>query len=319
MKQPRGAAGQDLIFFILFLIVLGIVWTATGGPNRSISHSGPFLSPSFTFGTGGPGSIPKVSIPKYSTGSSTTSRNSSIDDIVQGIQSGFGSITETASPYAGKVTLSAGQAKNTNPTSEYVTLKTSKSLAGTLTVTGWRIESTATRLGSTIGGAAYLPISGVVNGDSPVALSANNTLYIVTGRPPTGFSFRGNECSGYFEQFQDFSPKIPLACPTPMNELKREAQRGFIPDDGCIDYVEKIRTCQLIISGAPASVNSGCQHFIYDTLTYNGCVNAHKTDADFYTGTWYVYLGRTQELWKSAHERIRLLDENGKVVASVSY
>jgi len=37
-------AGRDFLLFIFFLVVLGIAWFLTGGPSRTISHSGWFLN-----------------------------------------------------------------------------------------------------------------------------------------------------------------------------------------------------------------------------------------------------------------------------------
>lgn len=327
MKHARGAAGGDLILFIFFLIVLGIVWALTGGPDRSISRQGPFLNPPFPLGDGSAYSVPGVAIPEinsggdfdYSNGSPETRDNTTLADLISRIRGGSRS-SEANSPYADLVELSTGQIRSTDPSSEYVVLKTNRDVAGRLTISDWRIESTVSLTGVTLGSASYLPFSGQINSESPVAVGPNTTIYIVTGRSPIGASFRSNRCTGYFEQFQDFSPSLQEECPFPEDELHSAVSRGdFVPNDSCIDFVDSIRRCQLTVSNIPTSVGNLCQSFILADLTYNGCVNLHKAEATFYKDEWRIYLDRDQELWKEKNDRIRLLDENGLVIDVLSY
>ena len=77
MKNMRGAAGGDLLLFIFFLIILGIVWGLTGGPGRSISLEGPFLNPPFPLGDGSAYNVPFVSIPSSSEISGSNEKESS--------------------------------------------------------------------------------------------------------------------------------------------------------------------------------------------------------------------------------------------------
>jgi hypothetical protein len=45
MKTPRGATALGTVFlFLALMIILYVVWLYTGGPTRSISHSGPFIA-----------------------------------------------------------------------------------------------------------------------------------------------------------------------------------------------------------------------------------------------------------------------------------
>ena len=54
-------------------------------------------------------------------------------------------------------------------------------------------------------------------------------------------------------------------------------------------------------------------------LNYNGCVAAHKNDADFEGNTWRIYLGRYFSMWRTQHEVVKLLDINSKTVDAFSY
>lgn len=323
MKQPRGSAGADLLFFLFFLIVLGVVWAMTGGPSRDISREGPFLNLPFPLGSGTAYSVPSVSIPMtQGTGGSNGSlprTNETLSDIIARLRGNVTGGTKEISPHAASTTLSAASARNTNPKTEYITIKFSKDLRGQVGISNWRIESAVTALGTTLGPASYLPLSNTGSSEVPVSASANTMVYVITGRSPTGESFRKNLCTGYFTNSQTFTPSLEKECPRPSDELKKAATIGFIPSDACIAYVNRLTTCQLVSTGFPANIEGECQNFIATSLTYNGCVSAHKNDAGFYKNEWYIYLDRDQELWKSKNEQIRLLDENGKVVATTSY
>ncbi len=329
MKQPRGAAGSDLFFFIFFLIVLGVIWTLTGGPDRAISRSGPFLSPPFPLGseTGysvGNFEIPGVTIPSSSnTGSGISDREddsrNALQNLISRIRAGFGELNEEASPYANSVSLSSGRAKASDPNDEYVVITFARDLPERVVVANWKLESTVSFSGVPLPGAAYLPFSGAVNTESTIAATSGTKLYVSSGRSPIGASFRVNTCTGYFEQFQDYEPKIPQTCPAPEDELADRVSSGFVPNDTCIDFVEDIERCTLTVTEIPPGVGGQCQEFILETLSYSGCVAAHKDNVGFYKDEWRLFLNRDQELWKNSRERIRLLDENGLVIDAVSY
>ncbi|MEK7613362.1 MAG: hypothetical protein AAB439_00590 [Patescibacteria group bacterium] len=327
MKQPKGGAGTDLLFFIFFLVVLGIVWALTGGPDRAISRSGPFLNPPFPLGNETGYSltdfgIPGVTIPESSE-SNLTDRDrdaeNSLDSIIKRIRSGFGEINESTSPYANDVSLSIGRARDTDPEGEYVTIKIGKNISDRLVVSSWRLDSTVSTLGVTLGNAAYLPYSGQVNVESPVAVSPGSTIYVVTGRSPIGTSFRTNVCTGYFAQFQAFEPDLEEACPAPEDVLADTITASFVPSEACISFVENIPRCRSTLSEIPQNIGGQCRNFILEDLTYSACVAAYKNETNFYDNEWRIYLDRDQELWKNTRERIRLLDENGLVIDSVDY
>lgn len=327
-RYARGAAGADLIFFIFFLIVLGIVWALTGGPSRDISREGAFLNPPFPLGSGEAYDVPGVSIPRVNTQRDAhTTTNTDIEEEPNTLQSIIARIrgeqtgisTEDMSPYAGKVTFERGRPKNSSAETEYLKLETQSTVDGRIVISDWRVESAISLRGTTLGDAAYLPYSGQVNTESPVALGPDITIFVVSGRSPIGASFRVNTCTGYFAQFQEFTPDLREECPHPEDELKRVTNVDFIPNDACINFVENIRRCTFTTGSIPQQVGSACQNFILNELTYNGCVNAHKNEADFYKNEWYIYLDRDQELWNNTSDRIRLLDEDGLIVDELSY
>jgi hypothetical protein len=341
MKSPRGevTATGTFILAILLAIALGIVWVATGGPSRSSSHSGAFLTPPWPLAGS---STPSFFFPTLSRAGQTDASETPSYAVTyvtyQGeggggtgngpftflSRFGAGSVT-IDSPYAGKVFLEIGNARESDTKREYVILRTASGLNQSVTVTGWTLMSATSNIKVKVGEGALIPFLGQVNVETPIALGGNTTVSMITGRAPNGTSFRVSKCTGYFEQFQDFTPSLPIECPLPEDELDRLSVATSY-NDLCFDFVGGLSRCILNINALPPNVGSLCQNFVLNTLSYSGCVTAHKNDPDFYRNDWRVYLNRDQELWKngggswrSAREEIRLLDENGKVVDVVSY
>lgn len=301
MKQPRGGAGADLIFFIFFLILLGIVWAVSGGPERASSTSGPFFS--FPFGNN---SVPGVPLPDANSDNTSSNNKPSNNELLP---------TERLSPYAGLVQLSGGRARESQAEREYVQIRASGTFTNPIPISTWRIESSVTGQGAVLGNVALLPVPSGGSQESPLVLAPGATLFVATGRSPIGVSFRTNLCTGYFEQSQDFQPSLKKECPRPADELTKA---NISPNASCSNFVEDMRRCEFA-SAVPGDVGSACRAFIQDTLTYSGCVATHKSEENFFRNEWRVYLNRPNELWDNTDERIRLLDENGFLVDAVSY
>jgi hypothetical protein len=328
MRQPRGEATAmgTLIMFLIFLIILGALWLYSGGPERA-DGQGPFLVPPWLWGTGGGSyTVPGIQNIGEGTGSSggsgagtsepqPTEETPSFFDTFFGFR---GTSEKLDSPYAGLVALERGTATASNPDSEYVIIKTAYSLDRSITISDWTLEEDANTLSVKIGQASEAPFLGQVNVGTPITLPANSRVYVITGRSPNGFSFRLNQCTGYFEQFQNFYPSLPLECPDPEDELVRRSE-VFSGNAACINYVKQLPRCYLSVNNLPQEIGNLCQSFVTNELSYNGCLNAHKNEPGFYKNEWRVFLNRDQEIWVNQYERIRLLDENGKTVSVISY
>ena len=301
---------QDLLIVVLLMAALGVAWYYTGGTSTDLAKAGPFFQSPKIGDTLPVFRVPGVELPNVPPSSNEPPR-------AETISSYLGSITEEKSPYAAYVSLEQGNASS-GLESEYVTIRVNYNASNKIVLSGWRLESTATGLSTTLPLASELPAQGSVNTTSPVGLSPGQTAYVVTGRSPIGSSFRTNLCTGYFEQFQNFTPGLKIECPNPQEEAQAVIPTGSYSDE-CYDIVRSIPRCTLVIQSIPGSAGAACESFISSTLSYTGCMNKHKNDPKFYKDDWYLYINRDQELWRSRSERIRLLDENGKVVGVVSY
>ena len=161
-------------------------------------------------------------------------------------------------------------------------------------------------------------MSGTISAAQDIVLTPGERAIVISGQSPVGASFRENKCIGYFSTFQTFIPSLPQNCPVPSKELSSNYGADYIRDAVCIDYVAKIPRCKVTLS-PPTTISGVCQSFVIKYLNYNGCVDAHRSDSDFESTTWRVYLGRSKPLWRAKHELVKLLDAQGKTVDAFSY
>jgi hypothetical protein len=315
MKAPRGQALTDLMLFIVFIVALGFLWVALGGPERAGSNEQPFFSSPFSENSG-------LEVPLIPVGTTTESGDSSGGSFINqlgtrltDLQSG-----EERSPYAEYVSLSLSNASHTDPHQEYLTIKTARALTSELPISSWRLESTRHNKSIPLGLVTAIPRTGSVPSPSTLVVGANATVYVVSGRSPLGTSFRVNRCSGYFEQFQDFEPRLSIECPFPSETLQTAATRAnFTPSFECSSFISRIPRCTLTQENLPPTIESSCYNVIVNDLTYNGCVANHQSEASFFKNEWRVYLNQDTELWNNTSERIRLIDEVGRVIDVVAY
>ena len=313
---------HDVWFFIGVFAFIFLVWIATGGPLHPLAFAGPQLSEPGALGGGTYLSLPRA---PFSVGGSNASLPGSSGG--SNISSGSGLTTfggsdlfGTPSIYHGLVSMSpyVSGAGSTNPENESIEISVSQNAGVPVDLTGWTLSSEATGNATAIPKGTEVPASGIINAAQDIVLSPGEHAIVISGQSPIGASFRENKCIGYFSTFQNFSPALPQNCPAPSDELASFYGSGYIRDAACIDYVNKLSRCQVAIT-PPVGATSACQSFLTKYLNYNGCVDAHKSDADFAGDTWRIYLGRTNSMWRTRHEVVKLLDAKGNTVDAFSY
>jgi hypothetical protein len=313
---------SDLFLFFGILIFIFVVWVATGGPSRPISFSGPYITP--ITGVGGHAT-------GYSLSNGGSSSNST-QSASQGIAKAQADIVDlqksladaahfgTPSTYKGLVTIqhSISGLRATDADKEYLTIRVSGRATAGVDITGWRIESEAVGHSIRIPEGVNLPHTSEVNQTSPIVLSAYQSAIIIVGDSPVGMSFRENKCTGYFDQFQNFTPPIAHLCPAPVDDFSRFYLGNQHNYDACKAYVKTINRCTTPLDN-PSGLSNDCWHFIENDLNYNGCVTTHAADAGFFGSEWRIYLGRDDQFFTKTHDTIKLLDTAGNTVDLLSY
>jgi hypothetical protein len=318
---------HDAWFFIGVFVFIFLIWVATGGPLHPIAFTGPRLAEPGALGGGTYLSLPRapygiggtdISLPGSSSGESSSGSSSGSETSLPSFVGGgaFG----TPSPYRSIVRMNhyVSGAGSADPKNEYVELSVTQSAGVPINLSEWRLVSDASGSSAAIPKGTEVPVSGTINAVESIVLSPGMRAIVVSGQSPIGASFRENKCIGYFSTFQKFYPSLPQNCPAPSDELASRYGAGYISDAACIEYVNKLSRCQVALT-PPVGASGSCQKFIVTYLNYNGCVDAHKNDADFLGDTWRIYLNRTNSMWRIKHEIVKLLDVNGKTVDAFSY
>jgi hypothetical protein len=295
---------DDLKWFIGALFVLGLLWLTTGGPSRESSRSGPFLVPT----------VPRNIGARYSTRADKKDTVSIEDDTRTKTEAP--APDPAVSPFKGKVTLERANATRTNVDREYLRIRADTTNEARVLVTGWSIESVPTGKKVFITEAVPLPFLESRNFKEPIFLAPGETLYVVTGRSPNGLSFRTNLCSGYFEQFLNFTPRLDRECPHPIDSTL-PAPPNALSDD-CLDFIERMSRCTQE-DKPPEKLGLTCRNYIITKISYQSCIDEHKNSETFYKDEWRVFLNHTNELWKDDREVLLLSDLEGKVVDRISY
>lgn len=305
-----GGGGGDVLFIVLVLIVLAGAWFVSGGAERANLNL--FIQPPFQSGI------------EFEDGSLTEADDVYAREEINTIASEVGRVEDalaklgSASPsaYKAKVYIeSAYGGAETDPSEEYITIKADSSNRVPVHITGWRLESSLTGRSVEIGKGTPTLVLGQPGDDSSIALQPGDSAIISSGRSPVGASFRVNICSGYLEQFQDFSPTLSLMCPLPTSESSYDSRNL---GEACYRALESIPRCSVELN-LPAELSEDCRAFVVKNLTYNGCVENHRDNKGFARREWRIYLNQPSELWKERFEVIKLVDQAGNLVDSATY
>jgi len=318
---------HDAWFFIGVFVFIFLIWIATGGPLHPIAFTGPSLALPGQLGGGTYLSLPRapygiggssdVSLPGSSDGGGSNGSGSSENSLPIFVG---GSVFGTPSTYRGIVSMNhyISGAGSKDPKNEYLEIRVASDSNVPVDLSEWVLASDASGASIAIPKGTEVPTSGIVNAAQDIVLNPGDRAIIISGQSPIGASFRENKCIGYFSTFQNFSPSLPQNCPTPNDELAANYGGGYIRDAACIDYVNKLSRCQVTLT-PPVGASSACQSFLVKYLNYNGCMDAHRNDADFKGTTWRIYLGRSTPMWRTQHELVKLLDVKGNTVDAFSY
>ncbi len=299
---------------IAMALSLVVFWVLGGGFGKIIKNAGTFSlslrdiinksSPLTSFQLPfAPSSFPQI----------PTAYNPETDG--RGTGSG-GRSNGAQSPYAGMVAIAQSAAMAQSPSAQYITISVTP--GASVDISGWTLQSALSGAIATIPQAASPFIMGRVNAVGNAVLSSGSTAQIVTGASPVGVSFSENTCTGYLGTLQPYVPALPQNCPSPNMEIPRTPESVARLGSNCFDYIATLPPCTFP-SNPPSSLSSSCRGEIQTKLSYNGCVNTHRTDDGFSRNSWRMYLAQGKPLWGVQHDVIRLLDREGKLVSVLNY
>lgn len=173
-----------------------------------------------------------------------------------------------------------------------------------ISITGWTLKSNRGSYKIGQGVRLYrttsVPLESIVLRDGERALVVSGTSAVTT-------NFMVNSCMGYLSTRYTFAPQLPRSCPSvPKSDI--ETFTG-----ACQDYILKLRTCaEGDVNDARIPANdTACRRYVGE-LTYEGCIKRRQNESGFLSGEWRVWSG--DRFIDPLHDRVLLLDQNGKLV-----
>lgn len=322
--NTTGGGSGGIITILGLFIALFIVWVATGGPQKEIASGGFLLSSPRPISTGetlrtgadldytAPSIRDRLSLRSRGTVDPRTAQERTTN--LEGV-----SFRGEESPYAGLVEFKGHTGREKAADSEYLILELTERTTRDIEITDWTLVSMVTGTSMTIPEGAELPRLGRSNSENDIDLVPGDRAYIISGRSPIEASFRHNICIGYFEQFyDDFEPSLPNNCPLPKDELKNFGELAQRNDDACQVFARTVESCS-VVTTLPEETSEECGEFFEEHINYNGCIDNHRRDDDFYKNEWYIYLEERRDIWEDDGDVIRLLDHRGRIVDQISY
>lgn len=322
--------GRILSFlFLAFVVAFVAVWLLNGGWSKSIAAAKNFNPLGILLGGGplganfrlpGQPDLPLgADISQYTDGGYDTGYADDYASLAQQVDDLEARVNEArnfggVSPYATAVTL---RIENPGTPDEFAVIEVNGDTA--VSTTGWSLQSALTRTRITLPHAASVFVLGAANTIQPVQLSPGTTIIAASGVSPVGVSFRENICSGYLGQLQHYAPPFAAVCPAPLDSIPATPETIAVLGESCFDYLASVPSCTFPGGATPGSLSSACRATIAERLTYNGCAREYSSREGFNTTRWRLFLGAQNPLWQRDRDAVRLLDAQGRTVATYSY
>jgi len=313
--------GSGPLFFLGFLGLFVLIWFTTGGPSRPGSWTGPFLTSPASQSAKEVYAFPRA---PFGVDAPNTSAKDTRQEVAN--EAVYGEL----SPYRGQIEIdqvrlgsvvdakARDDRRERDVMEEYLVLDVSNKASGPIDISGFTIASTKYKEQTVIPYGVETFLIGETQPAERIVARPGDRIIIVSGKSPLGSSFRENKCTGYLAQYQNFTPSLSRDCPSPAEEFDSFYTGPSLDANLCRDHVSSIRSCTYD-SYVPRQLPAACKPFVDQYLHHNGCVAAHKNDADFSGDTWRIYLGKSRTLYADTYESIRLLDAAGRVVDVYAY
>jgi hypothetical protein len=178
----------------------------------------------------------------------------------------------------------------------------------TVNITGWTVRTQ--RGDFRIPQAQLIYEFGGQNQD--IILKSGDIVKIYSGRGPKG-NFRLNKCTGYLEDAAPFTPSLPRSCPyISYSEVKNYSQP-------CQDYLLSLNACQHPLANPPVPTEDAACFDFLKKLNYNSCVAERRNDEDFLDNEWRIWVDNQMDFLNSSHDRVQLLNKEGRIVDEYIY
>lgn len=219
---------------------------------------------------------------------------------------------EQLSPYYGQVVIAG--VSHSSIYAPYSRASIAAKSGDQINISGWRIQNKWDSLPPIPQAIAdFQPFGSSARSD--IILTAGQTVNLYSGRSANGLDFRLNKCTGYLNNYYNFEPDLPNACPA----LDKSGSRLF--SSACQDFARSIYGCRVPTANELnrfAGANDGACHAFLESINYGGCYQEHRADSGFFSNEWRIWLNRNFD-FDRRHDRLLLFDENNLLVDEYSY
>ncbi len=184
-----------------------------------------------------------------------------------------------------------------------------------VSLTGWAVRSKRGVFGIPRGNIILRPFAPAFTNQEPIIVQPGDTVRIFSSHSPAGLNFRLNKCTGYL---QNYTPAIPKTCPY----LYKDRFELSDYSGKCQDYITSLGSCEIPQSSPLVEQGDAQCRALLATANYSSCYNAHHTNADFLGNEWRIWMGtqNTQlNIFDPRHDKVQILDTNGKLVVQYIY
>ena len=220
------------------------------------------------------------------------------------------------SPWYGQVKISSFNPNRSFGDRNGFVLNASLNSAKAVSVTGWQVKANRWDVKIPSGASDYPPYGLLPEGN--ITLENGGVLRAQYGVSPIGKNFRPNICSNYLKQTYAFEPQLPsMNCPPVYTREEIAVAAG-----ACQNLLMSIQnSCRPATSEETSKLTymefRDCEPFL-KRLNYNDCYSKNKSNTDFYSKEWIVWL-KNPVLADKDHDQVLLLDENGLLVDKYIY
>ncbi len=234
------------------------------------------------------------------------------------------SFTVRFSPFGSYVQIGSISTGGTSPDTETITLNVSSRAPQPIDLTDYSLVSSVGAQFRLPTVQNYYRVSADLPAEDRLLVPPGGKVTIVVGRTPLGRSVRLNACMRYLDRAQgmptflssigsSLGGLLPFGtCPSPSEEQIR-----YQVGSKCFDFIKQQSACSMPNPiGFPDNVRLGlaCIDFISAHYTYNGCVDDHQAERDFYLNDWRVEIGYSQKFFPTGKETVELRDREGRLV-----
>ncbi len=301
--------GKHGSFMIILFIAGLLIFLASQLLSGKIKPEGAFSILSLTPGTSTPIIVPRENPPSTSKGGSRHIEKK--ETVIP--PPGF--TVNQLSPYYQKVRVQSVYGTSYLGSVSTFTLHADYNNQNPINITGWRIKGNREEILIPQAIADY-SFYGVLY-PTDIAVEPNDYIYAYGTNAPAGENFRLNKCIGYLNEKYAFNPSLSGSCP-----YVDRGEIGGFPGD-CQSYIYSLSgSCRTPkadeLNRFTAQIYDACRRYIETNFNYGACYRAHRSDRDFFSHEWRIWIGR-QFTFDPQHDVIRLFDKSGLLVDLYTY